>query len=202
VRKADLAHNHRKLDAAIERHRDFMRKCIDAQRVIATAEEKRMLAESVILRLCAQWEQFLDEHIADSINVTPVQLGEYLGAAIPKNPSRDLCVALVFGGTYRDFRSFGDLKGFTKRILPDTENPFLQVTNAHARKIDEVYKIRNYLSHYSAYARRSLARMYNDEYHNTRFLEPGQFLLAYDGQRLWSYFDAFQGASEDMKAWY
>ncbi len=32
-----------------------------------------------------------------------------------------------------------------------------------------------------------------------RFLEPGQFVLAYNAQRLWVYFDAFEGASNDMK---
>ncbi len=41
-----------------------------------------------------------------------------------------------------------------------------------------------------------------NKYDMDRFLEPGQFLLAYNSQRLWAYFDAFEGASSDMKAWY
>ena len=44
--------------------------------------------------------------------------------------------------------------------------------------------------------------MYKATYQMTRFLEPGQFVLARNAQRLWSYFDAFEGASNDMKGWY
>ena len=36
----------------------------------------------------------------------------------------------------------------------------------------------------------------------TRFVEPGQFLLAYKAKRLSKYFNEFEGASSDMKAWY
>ena len=32
-----------------------------------------------------------------------------------------------------------------------------------------------------------------------RFLEPGQFLLAYEASRLWVYFDAFESASTNMR---
>jgi hypothetical protein len=44
--------------------------------------------------------------------------------------------------------------------------------------------------------------MYKTKYDMTRFLEPGQFLLAYSSSRLKAYFAAFEGASSDMKAWY
>ena len=100
-----------------------------------------------------------------------------------------------------EIRSFGDLKGFTKKVLPKASNPFLVVTETDSRKIDEVFKIRNYLAHYSASARRALDRVYKDQYALSRFQEPGRFLLASDGRRLWSYFDGFAGASARMKAW-
>ena len=64
-----------------------------------------------------------------------------------------------------------------------------------------MYKIRNYLSHYSSKAKRVLMGMYRKEYDMDRCLEPGQFLLAYQAKRLWVYFDAFEGASAKMKAW-
>jgi hypothetical protein len=35
----------------------------------------------------------------------------------------------VIGSSYTDFPSFGALKGFSKKILPDGSNPFLQ--NSH-----------------------------------------------------------------------
>jgi hypothetical protein len=179
-----------------------MRKILGAQRVVSSAQEKRDIAESVVLRLCANWESFVDEHLVDCINVDHSQLSEHFGVTIPPNPSKGLCHALLFGGSYRDFKSFGDLKSFSKKIMPDASNPFLVITPAQSKRIDEAYKIRNYLSHYSSIGRRSLMRVYREEYGMTRFLEPGQCLLAYRGRRLWVYFDAFEAASDAMKAWY
>jgi len=199
MRKADLLKNHEGFDNAVGRYRDFMQKIINAQRVVASAQEKRDMAESVLIRLCANWESFVDGHLVDCVNRDYSKLSEFFGVTIPSNPSRNLCHALLFGDTYRDFRSFGDLKGFTKKILPKDSNPFLSVSSAHTKKIDEVYAIRNYLSHYSSKSKRTLSHIYKEKYQMTRFLEPGQFLLAYQAQRLWKYFDAFEGASQDMK---
>lgn len=201
MRKADLGKNHEWLDGSITRYRSFLERIISAQRVISSPEEKRDMAESVLLRLCANWEYFVDEHLVACVNVDPSQLEEFLGVSPPSHPSKSLCTALIFGDGYRDFASFGALKHFSKKLLPDHSNPFLAVTTTHAKHIDEVYSIRNYLSHYSAKAKRSLHRMYKDKYDMTNFLEPGQFLLAYKARRLWTYFEAFKGASAKMKAW-
>ncbi len=201
MRKADLRKNHNSLDAAIRRYRTFMDKIVNAQRVVSTPQEKRDMAESVLLRLCANWEYFVDEHLVDCVNCDHRKLSQHFSVRIPENPSWDLCHALIIGADYNDFRSFGDLKGFSKKILREESNPFLSVSNGHAHKIDEVYKIRNYLSHYSRSGYRALMKVYKDTYQMERFLEPGQFLLAYNAQRLWLYFDAFEGASNDMKAW-
>lgn len=202
MRKSDLKKNHSAFDAALARYRVFMDKIINAQSVISTAEEKRDIGESVLLRLCAYWERFVDEHLVDCVNRDHTKLSAYFAVSIPDNPSWNLCHALIIGESYTDFRSFGDLKGLSKKILPDVSNPFLAVTKAHANKIDEVYKIRNYLSHYSAASQRALMGVYRTSYDMKRFLEPGQFMLAYAAERLWSYFEAFEGASSDMKQWY
>lgn len=202
MRKADLKHNHESFDEALARYRAFMERVVDAQRVIRTNTEKQDVAESVLLRLCAHWERFVDEHLVDCVNVDHSQLNEFLGVTIPRHPSRNVCQAILFGGKYRDFRSFRELKGFTKKVLPNVSNPFLRVTKANSKKIDEVFMIRNYLAHYSSAARRALDRLYKNVYNLQRFQEPGRFLLANNGRRLWSYFDAFEGASTNMKAWY
>lgn len=201
MRKADLSQNHRKLDDAIDRYRSFMERIIAAQRVIQLIQEKRDLAESVLLRLCANWESFVDEHLVDCLNVDPSKLEDFLGVPVPAHPSKHLCTALIFGDGYRDFASFGQLKGFTKKLLSNDSNPFLEVTKTQAKRIDEVYTIRNYLSHYSARSKRALHRMYREEYEMTNFIEPGQFLLGYNATRLWTYFDAFEGASTRMRDW-
>jgi len=65
-----------------------------------------------------------------------------------------------------------------------------------------MYKLRNYLAHYSSQAKRALHRMYMEKYTYTNFIEPGRFLLGGDARMLWHYFDMLEGLSEDMKAWY
>ena len=133
------------------------------------------------------------------MNCAHTRLSKYFAVSIPNNPSRSLCHALIIGTAYKDFRSFGDLKAYSKKILYEDNNPFLKIKKTHCDKIDEVYKIRNYLSHYSEASKRSLRETYKSKYQMKRFLEPGQFLLAYRAKRLWAYFDAFEGASKDMK---
>lgn len=201
MKKADLKQNHVEFDEALARYRGFMERIIAAQRVVSSSAEKQDVAESVLLRLTAHWERFVDEHLIDCVNADHSQLNEFLGVTIPPNPTKNMCQAVMFGGGYRDFKNFGDLKGFTKRVLPEQSNPFLAVGASDARKIDEVYKIRNYLAHYSTLARRSLNRVYKDQYKLARFQEPGRFLLAGDAKRLWAYFDAFESASKTMRDW-
>lgn len=101
-----------------------------------------------------------------------------------------------------DFRGFDDLLGYSKKILPEGSNPFPKVQKSHATKITEAFKLRNYLSHYSAKAKNNLMHMYKTQYHLTQFREPGFFLFVDSGKRLWAYFDSFEGASTDMKKSY
>ena len=198
MRKADLKKNHEKLDDTIDRYRSFMERMINAKRVIQSDEEKQDLAESVLLRLCANWESFLDEHLVDCVNVDPSKLTDFLGVPMPKHLSKNLCTALIFGDSYRNFANFRELERFTKKLLPKESNPFLEVTREQAKKIDEVYTIRNYLSHYSARSKRALHSMYKKNYETAKFIEPGKFLLAYNAKRLWTYFDTFKDASTKM----
>jgi hypothetical protein len=200
MRKADLTHNHVPFDSAVSRYRAFMDKVIRAVRVLGDDQDKRDLAESILLRLTANWESFIDEHLVDCVNKDSTLLDTFFGVQIPKNPSKDLCHALIFGERYRDFRNFAEILSLSKRLLADESNPFKAVSKAH-HKIDEVYTIRNYLSHLSSVSKRSLMKMYKDKYDMTNFIEPGKFLLAYDAAKLWAYFAAFEGASTDMKNW-
>lgn len=202
VRKSDLLKNHKPFDATLTRYRNFMGRVITAVQGITSVQEKRDIAESVLLRLCAHWEKFVDEHLVDCVNRDASYLSKRFAVTIPSHPSWDLCHALIIGTGYTDFKSFGDLKGYSKKLLADASNPFLAVTPGHAKRIDEVFRIRNYLSHYSASAKKLLMSMYRNDYEMERFLEPGQFVLAYNATRLWAYFSAFEGASKDMPLWY
>lgn len=204
MRKADLTKNHKKLDDTINRYQDFMERIIKAKNVVKKIQEKRDLAESVLLRLCANWESFVEKHLVDCVNVDPSKLTDFLGVPMPKHLSKNLCTALILRDGYLNFPSFDQLKRFTKKLLPDESNPFLAVTGVQPKKIDEVYTIRNYLSHHSARSKRALRRMYENTYGRTNFIEPGLFLLPKNAQKphLWTYFNAFKGASTKMKEWY
>lgn len=201
MRKADLIARHDGFRRDVDWYRDFLNRVTSAQRVLGSAEDKREIAEMIVLRLCAHWEYYIDELLVAAVNRDHTQLPEHFGVSIPPHPSKQLCQALLFGDGYKDFPSFGALKGFSKKILPEASNPFLCITAANWKRIDEVYAIRNYLSHYSAKARRTLFNMYKKNHDMTRFLEPGQFLLAYEASRFNEYIDAFEGAADQMKAW-
>jgi hypothetical protein len=103
MRKSDLKKNHKPFDDAVARYRGFIDKIIGAQRVISTAAEKRDVAESVLLRLCAHWESFIDAHLVDCVNRDHTKLSTYFSVSVPENPSWDLCHALIIGASYRDF---------------------------------------------------------------------------------------------------
>jgi hypothetical protein len=201
MRKADIIAKHNAFIETVDWYRTFLTKIANASRVLGDVTEKREIAESIVLRLCAHWEYYIDELLVACVNRDHSKLSEHFGVTIPEHPSQELCQALIFGDGYRDFPSFGSLKGFSKKILPEVSNPFLKVQNRNGKLIDEVYAIRNYLSHYSHKAKRALMSQYKANHQMTRFLEPGQFLLAYQASRFDEYFDAFTGAASDMKGW-
>jgi hypothetical protein len=87
MRKSDLKKNHGSFDDAVARYRSFLERIINAQRVIRLRQEKRDIAESVLLRLCANWEKFVDEHLVDCLNVDDSKLEEFLGVSVPPHPT-------------------------------------------------------------------------------------------------------------------
>ena len=203
MKKADLPGNHSDYDQAIARYHAFVLKIIDAQRVIGTKTEKEDILESVLLRCCAQWEKFVDKMLVCCINVDHSKLNDFLGVRISRNPTMADCEAILFGGKYRSNSDISQLIGFTNKILPKDSNPFKLITPTHRAKITDAYRIRNYIAHYSSYAKRSLDQMYkNSTYGLSRFQEPGRFLLANNGARMLSYLNAFESVSNDMKKHY
>lgn len=200
MRKSDLVKSHKSLDDALDRYQRFAEKVIHAKRVLGTAEEKRDVMESILLRVCAKWEQFVERHLVKCVNRHPERLGEFLGAELPPHPSQQLCRALLFGRTYADFRSCGDLRSQAKKMLPDGKSPFEKIPKSSQNLIDDAYVIRNYLSHYSDRAQRRLGKLYEANYSITRFREPGYFLAADDGKRLQEYIRAFRRASQAMQS--
>jgi hypothetical protein len=179
---------------------DFLARTLEAQRVIRTKVDKTEILESSIIRICALWEAFVEDELIDCLNLDSSKFSEYLKLDLPKHLSRSLCEAILIGSRYLDFKSVGDIKGFANKVLPDDVNPFRLIkTNPTAKRIDEVYVMRNYLSHYSSKAKRALRQMYKKSYNLERFREPGDFLLSYAGNRLVPYIEAFLDASKQMR---
>ena len=104
------------------------------------------------------------------------------------------------GPGYLDFKNVGDIRGRAGKILPDDVNPFKLMRSATAKRIDELYVMRNFLSHYSGKSRRALMKMYQKPpWELKSFCQPGNFLIAYSGKRLIQYIEALLDASEQMR---
>jgi hypothetical protein len=199
MRKADLIKNHNEFEEDLRGYIDFIYRMVVAQRVVKYGDKLEIL-ESLVIRMCALWEAFIEGEMIDCLNIDCSTCKEELQLNLPKHMTRDLCEAILVGLGYLNLRSVGDIKRLAKRIFPDDVNPFRLIrTNPTAKRIDEFYTMRNYLSHYSGKSRRQLHKMYQDSWQLTKFREPGDFLMAYSGKRLVHYIEAFLNASEQMR---
>jgi hypothetical protein len=199
MRKADLAKIHDEFEEDMDWYIDFLIRMLRAKRVVQYYDKLEIL-ESLVIRLCAIWEVFVGDEMIACLNIDSSKCKEELQLRLPKHLSKDLCEAILVGHGYMDFKSVGDIKSFARKVLPDDVNPFNFIrTNPTAKRIDELYIMRNYLSHYSSKSRRTLHKMYQDSWDLKKFREPGDFLLAYSGKRLVQYIGAFLDASEQMR---
>ena len=199
MRKADLGKNHKDFEDDMDWHIEFLTRTLGAKHIIRTKADKVEVVESSVIRICALWEAFVEEELIDCLNIDSTRFSEYLGLGLPKNLSRNLCEAILIGHRYLDFKSVGDIKGLAKKLLPDHANPFQLIKSSTAKRIDEAYLMRNYLSHYSSKSKRALRQMYKKSYNLNRFRKPGDFLLSVEGQRLVRYVKAFWDASKQMR---
>lgn len=87
MRKADLIARHDGFRSYVDWYRDFLNRVTSAQRVLQSAEDKREIAEMIVLRLCAHWEYYIDELLVAAINRDHSQLSEHFGVSIPPHPS-------------------------------------------------------------------------------------------------------------------
>jgi hypothetical protein len=198
MRKADLRKDHRVFKQALAKYADLLVRLLHAQRVVSSTADKREIAEAVLLRICAHWEAFVDEQLIDCVNLDSSALATHIGLDLPKHLNKNMCEAILMRDGYLDFRSVGNIKGFARKVLVPKYNPFDKISNPTADKIDQVYKLRNYISHRSWASQRALMSMYSSKYKMRRFLEPGQFLLGYEAEKLAAYVEAFVDASNDM----
>lgn len=186
----------------MDRYGDFINRVYKAKNVVGSQRDKKELFEAFVFKFHIVWEILVEELLIDCLNHDSSQYAKYMDMTLPKHATRNQCKAMIYGLKHLDFRSVSEVKTIARGILVPEHNPFVVIPKSNSNKIDEFYRIRNYLAHYSITARRSLGMIYRRRYGLQRFREPGDFLLCWDrksGQtRFGNYVDAFVGAAEKM----
>jgi len=203
MRKADFIKNHLEFETWIKWYGDFIKKLIQAQRVIRTKHEKMELVEALVLRCAVRWEVLVEDDIIASLNRDSSFYAKALGLRLRKHFTRDETEAMVIGHKYLDFKSVAHIKDFAKKHLVPKYNPFNSVNKEMAETIDDFMKMRNFLSHYSSYSKRSYRAMMKRKHLYNRVPEPGAFLIMENrntGQYRWAeYLLNFLKCSEKMR---
>lgn len=162
---------------------NFLVKIQGAKNIVKLVDEKRDVFEAYVFRICANWEILVENLMIDCLNKDTTRYREFTGFGIPKHCSRETCKALVLGIGYLDCKSVSDLKRKAKDMLIPKYNPFKEIPSKIGDGIDDFFKLRNYLAHYSELAERSLRRMYLERYDLHCLKTPGAFLLAEDRKK-------------------
>jgi len=157
-------------------YRIFCAKINSAKKIIKTEREKNEVIENVLIKVCAKWEKLIDEILIYKFSKDTSKFCESVGVRIKKAITRDLSLSIVIGNRFFDFKDIGDLIKKAGHYLTTTNNIFKNITATEKNKIEEIYFIRNYLSHYSHKSKKSLWSMYKKTYKMKRFKEPGDFL--------------------------
>ncbi len=147
-----------------------------------SSRETSILLEAFILKICALWESFVEKEIVLTTFQDQTNLFQLM--ELKKNNKLDVSLirAVLFSDTYRGFQDINRLVDFSKKVIVDNYNPFLEISNEQKTKIHFVYTIRNYLSHYSNYSKKKLLLEYKKIYEYKVFLEPVTLLLKNKGK--------------------
>jgi hypothetical protein len=202
MRKASAGVSHDNFHGWMDVYIELLNKTVGKDSPFTAKHEKAEVLGAFVFKICAQWEILVEDLLVDCLNRDSTQYAEFMGLRLRKHVPRAECTAMIRGLGYLDFRGVNDIKQKAKSILVNEFNPFQAISNNDSKKIDEFYKIRNYLAHYSRVAERSLMKMYADTYRLNTLREPGDFLLTYDKKiksaRMQLYINAFIGAADSM----
>ena len=203
MRKANFDTSHTEFENWITWYGNFLKRLIEAQRIVRAKQEKLELVEALVLRCAVRWEVLVQEDILTSLNRDSSAYASALGLRLRKHPSRDDCKAMLFGHRYLDFKTVADIKRFGKNYLSSAYNPFRAISSQCAERIDEFMTMRNVLAHYSDFAWRPYHRFMQSKYNYKRVPEPGEFLARTNTKSheyRWSeYLTAFLQCSGDMR---
>jgi len=162
-------------------------------------EEKSMLLEALVLRSCSLWASFVENEVILLANLDSSKLKNEMGLPQKTKLNLKLIRALLFSDSYRSYYNVEHSKSEFKKIFAEEYNLFNEIQNEQIKNISFVFKIRNYLSHYSAFSRKQLFIAYQKVFNYKRFLEPGQFLMKQEGKSFEKLIHNFKMVSIVMK---
>jgi len=154
MNKANFKPNHEEFVAWMMTYAELMKRLVEAKRVVRNRFEKLEIVEAFVLRCAVRWELLVVTDMLTSLNRDSSKYASTLGLRLRKHLSYDECKAVLYGPRYLDFKSVDDILSFSKKYLIAKLNPFLAIAKPCRTKIDEFLTIRNFLAHYSDYAKR------------------------------------------------
>ena len=180
---------------------DFLMKIAAARQVVKSTDEKRRVFEAFVFSICTNWDTLVETLLINCFNKDTSRYRNHTGYNIPKHLPRETCQAIVLGISYFDFKNMAELRKISKYWLVPQYNTFKTIHKDNTRMIDDFYKIRNYLAHYSDVSRRSLEKVYIHYGYKT-FRRPGEFLLTQDNKekipRMGVFINNFQDTADLM----
>lgn len=144
---------------------------------LRTAAKSEIL-EAYVLKIHVTWEVFAEDLLVYCLGRNTTQYGLHTGTQLPRVLPVGVCKGLVSGLGFFDIKGSSHLRRISKDILVPIFNPFKKITKDARAKIDEFYKLRNYIAHQSYRAKRTLTRMYENSYQRKTFIESSKFLSA------------------------
>ena len=164
-----------------------------------TIHEKGIIIEGLLLRACARWESFLEIEVVSLVNMDKSKLLDELDLPANSAVNQRVIKAILFSTSYRDFHDLQKSKGFFRRFIGDEYNLFDKISNEQINKIHMVYRLRNYLAHYSEFAKKKLGQEYKQTYEYSVFMTPGRFLMRKNGEHFENLIHNFSLISSTMK---
>ena len=155
--------------------------------------EVQQVFEAFTIKTLCDWEWYIEKIIYECLKNDTSKLANQLSLNLPMQITTDECIAYLNGLGYFDLKGASNLKNISKKILVDSNNPFLNLNKDACKRIDDYYILRNYIAHRSNKSKKSLNSMYSRYQQNT-FIEAGDFLLSIDPNKNDLHIQLFEGS--------
>lgn len=194
-----ILRNHRELEISIEEIIKYGLDLMKQKSIFINDKEKTIVIEGILLRSCAYWEKFLVKELIYLIDRDQTKIKKQLEISFSEKIDRHIIKAILFSDSYRSFHDIERSKGFFRLYIENRYNLFNKINNEQIKKCKMVYALRNYLVHYSDFAKKKLKQEYKDSYNYTRFMKPGIFLRKDNGKHFEKLIHNFSIMSSTMR---